>query len=216
MSSEPASTATCNDSTPTGRRGKLGGRAARSRTAMADVTNPSECMHAHQHRAARRITPRTAATSIQHRVRPTRHRRAHPHRQASAGTRHVATLRGCRIYLYWIQERRLRRRGAPCGSAVLALPRRAEPATLRAALAGRARSRPVRLGGVPDRCATAAGAIEDEKQTARRGAGQQDGGTEQRCGPRVSCMPSRRPPQGLPHRVKGQARGVLRLAVGAP
>ena len=65
MSSEPASTATCNDSTPTGRRGKLGGRAARSRTVMADVTSPSECMHAHQHRAARRITPRTAATSIQ-------------------------------------------------------------------------------------------------------------------------------------------------------
>jgi hypothetical protein len=60
---------------------------------MADVTNPSECMHAHQHRAARRITPRTAATSIQHRVRPTRHRRTHPHHQASTGTRHVATLR---------------------------------------------------------------------------------------------------------------------------
>jgi hypothetical protein len=32
VSSEPASTAKCNDSTPTGRRGQLGGRAARSRT----------------------------------------------------------------------------------------------------------------------------------------------------------------------------------------
>jgi hypothetical protein len=79
-------------------------------------------------------------------------------------------------YPLWDQERRLRRRSAPCGSAVLALPGRAEPATLRAALAGRARSRPVRPGGVPDRCATAAGAIEDESRPLAAGQANRMGG----------------------------------------
>ena len=78
-------------------------------------------------------------------------------------------------------RRHLRRRGAPAGRAIGVWAGGPEPATLRAALAGRARSRPAPPADVPGRCATAADAM-NRRTGIRYGTGLQSRGRMLRGG----------------------------------